>query len=101
MTDILSFLAEFSQFIIYQGVHMVYSAQVNNLFCKPLTRASDGSEKFSACFFCLILFKKFPNTIFQTTNDFKLSLHVNLEIFTIVNVEILINKIRHCNSIVD
>ena len=29
VTDILSFLAEFSQFIIYQGVHMVYSAQVN------------------------------------------------------------------------
>lgn len=27
VTDILSFLAEFSQFIIYQGVHMVYSAQ--------------------------------------------------------------------------
>ncbi|KAK3607377.1 hypothetical protein CHS0354_022538 [Potamilus streckersoni] len=27
VTDILNFLAEFSQFIIYQGVHMVYSAQ--------------------------------------------------------------------------
>lgn len=36
VTDILSFLAEFSQFIIYQGVHMVYSAQVSTstLFCK-------------------------------------------------------------------
>lgn len=32
VTDILSFLAEFSQFIIYQGVHMVYSAQVSS-FC--------------------------------------------------------------------
>jgi epithelial splicing regulatory protein 1/2 len=28
VTDILSFLGEFSQFIVYQGVHMVYSAQV-------------------------------------------------------------------------
>ncbi|KAL4234640.1 Epithelial splicing regulatory protein 2 [Mactra antiquata] len=27
VTDILSFLGEFSQFIVYQGVHMVYSAQ--------------------------------------------------------------------------
>ncbi|XP_052815866.1 epithelial splicing regulatory protein 1-like isoform X2 [Mya arenaria] len=27
VTDILSFLGEFSQFILYQGVHMVYSAQ--------------------------------------------------------------------------
>ena len=31
VTDILSFLAEFSQFIIYQGVHMVYSAQVSSI----------------------------------------------------------------------
>ena len=31
VTDILSFLGEFSQFIVYQGVHMVYSAQVSLL----------------------------------------------------------------------
>lgn len=31
VTDILTFLAEYSQFIVYQGVHMVYSAQVNIL----------------------------------------------------------------------
>lgn len=29
VTDILTFLAEFSQFIVYQGVHMVYNAQVS------------------------------------------------------------------------
>ena len=28
VTDILTFLGEYSQFIIYQGVHMVYTAQV-------------------------------------------------------------------------
>lgn len=28
VTDILTFLGEFSQFIIFQGVHMVYTAQV-------------------------------------------------------------------------
>ena len=30
VTDILNFLGEFAQFIIYQGVHMVYTAQVIN-----------------------------------------------------------------------
>lgn len=30
VTDILTFLGEFSQFIIFQGVHMVYTAQVRN-----------------------------------------------------------------------
>ena len=29
VTDILTFLGEFSQFIIYQGVHMVYTATVS------------------------------------------------------------------------
>jgi len=33
VTDILSFLGEFSQFILYQGVHMVYSAQVYRIIC--------------------------------------------------------------------
>lgn len=31
VTDILTFLAEYSTFIIYQGVHMVYTSQVK--FC--------------------------------------------------------------------
>lgn len=29
VTDLLTFLGEFSQFIVYQGVHMVYTAQVS------------------------------------------------------------------------
>lgn len=29
VTDILTFLAEFAQFIVYQGVHMVFTAQVS------------------------------------------------------------------------
>ena len=33
VTDILTFLGEYSQFIVYQGVHMVYTAQVQSL-CK-------------------------------------------------------------------
>jgi len=28
VTDILTFLGEYAQFIVYQGVHMVYTAQV-------------------------------------------------------------------------
>lgn len=31
VTDILTFLGEYSQFIVYQGVHMVYTAQVGAL----------------------------------------------------------------------
>lgn len=32
VTDILTFLGEFSQFIVYQGVHMVYTATVSVMF---------------------------------------------------------------------